>query len=522
MAQTTVWPRPTVWRPAWYVWLAIGLAALAALHERAPWLLHGHWLFVVVIALVAVLTLAAALWELPVAIIMCAGITLTIFSGSWGSMGLPGFPFLPDRILIVFALLALALHAPGAAGLPKPRVRDVHLLLAATVLYATASAAAADTLGGELAIFDLLDRLGAIPFLMLLIAPVVFAGARERDMLLATLVGLGAYLGVTALLETVGPHGLVFPRYIQASDALNPFTQAGGPFREPISEGFACFACGTAAVIACWKWRARRWRYFAGAVVALSALGAFLTLERGVWIAAAAGVGAAALAAPALRRRLLPAVIVCGLLIGGALIAFPSLAGHASERAADQTSVWDRQNQTATALRMVEARPLFGFGWANYENVSIGYFRQSPDYPMTGFSDSNIPLPLHDTYLSNAVELGLVGFTLWIACLCWGLGGAIFSRGPEELRPWKLGLLALAVFFCVLAAFNPLQQNFIQLLLWTWAGLCVVDVPAPVDWGPSPRRTRVLASRATSAGGAVTEADAPVAAGSRTCACSRQ
>ena len=491
MEQATVWPPPTVWRPAWYVWLAIGLAALAALHEREPWLLEGHLLFVTGVALLAVVALAAAMWELPVGGIMCAGIALTIFSGSWGSMGLPGFPFLPDRILIVLALLALALHAPGAAGLPRPRVRDVHLLLAATVLYATASAAAAGTLGGESAIFDLLDRLGAIPFLMLLIAPVVFAGARERDLLLATLVGLGAYLGVTALFETVGPHGLVFPRYIVASDALDPFTQAGGPFREPISEGFACFACGTAAAIACWKWRARRWRFLAGVVVALCALGSFLTLERGVWIAAAAGIVAAALAAPALRRRLLPAVVVCALLIGGALIAFPSLAGHASERAADQTSVWDRQNQTDTALRMIKARPLFGFGWDNYENVSIGYFRQAPSYPMTGFSDSNVPLPLHDTYLSNAVELGLVGLALWIACLCWGLGGAIFSRGPEELRPWKLGLLALSVFFCVLAAFDPLQQNFTQLLLWTWAGLCLAGLPASAQRRPDVRISRV-------------------------------
>lgn len=491
MAATTVWPRPAVWRPAWYVWLAIGLAALAALHERAPWLLHGHWLFVTGTGLVAVLALAAALWELPVAGIMCAGLALTIFSGSWGSMGLPGFPFLPDRILIVFALVALVLHAPGAAGLPKPRVRDVHVLLAATVLYVIASAVAAGTLGNESAIFDLLDRLGAIPFLMLLIAPVVFAGARQRDLLLATLVGLGAYLGITALFETIGPQALVFPHYILASDALQPAPLAGGPFREPISEGFACFACGTAAVIACWKWRARRWRYLAGAVVALSALGLFLTLERGVWIAAAAGVAAAALAAPELRRHLLPAVVVCALLIGGALVAFPELASHASERAGDQTSVWDRQNQTATALRMIQARPLFGFGWDNYENVSIDYFREAPSYPMTGYSDSDIPLPLHDTYLSNAVELGLVGFTLWIACLCWGLGGAIFSRGPDELRPWKLGLLALAVFFCVLAAFDPLQQNFTELLLWTWAGLCMASLPASAGWRPGVRISRV-------------------------------
>src|SRR4029077_17973137 len=116
----------------------------------------------------------------PPATMLCAALALTIFSGNWGRVGLPGFPLLPDRILLAGALLALLLGAPGAAALPRARVRGVHLLLALTVLYATASAAAAGTLGTKAGAFDLLDRLGVLPFLMLLIAPVVFVGARER------------------------------------------------------------------------------------------------------------------------------------------------------------------------------------------------------------------------------------------------------------------------------------------------------------------------------------------------------
>jgi len=457
------------------MWLGIGSAALFLIHRRTPWLLHGYLLFFLAIVLVVLLLVSAALWELPVAATMCGAIALTVFSGSWGIMGFPGFPFLPDRILLVVALLALLLGAPGAARLQRLRVTGVHLLLAATVLYATVSAAAAGTLGGEAAVFDLLDRLGAIPFLMLLIAPAVFAGPRERDLLLMTLVGLGAYLGVTAFLETVGPHGLVFPNYILAADALTPVRQAGGPFRAPISDGFACFACGAAAAIACRQWRGQRRRTVAWAVLALSALGVFLSLERGVWIAAGAGVLAVGLVAPELRRWLVPAVVTSGLLIVGALAVFPSLAGNATARASDQTPIWDRQNQTATALRMIAARPLFGFGWDNYANVSTDYFRQTGSYPLTGFSTADNPLPLHDTYLSNAVELGLVGSLLWLAALGWGVGGAIFRRGSAQLRPWRLGLLAISVFFCVLALFDPLQQNFTELLLWTWAGLCLAD-----------------------------------------------
>jgi len=477
------------WRPPWYVWPAVGVATLALIHRRAPYLLHGHWLFVLATALLAVGLLMAALWELPVAATMCAAIALTIFSGSWGSLGLPGFPFLPDRILLVVALLALLLRAPGAAGLPRIRVRGVHLLLALTVLYAIASAAAVGTLGTQAGVFDLLDRLGAIPFLMLLIAPVVFAGPRERNMLLATLVGLGAYLGITAIFETVGPHALVFPRYILSADLAGPVRQAGGPFRAPITEGFACFSCGVAAAIAFRQWRTSRWRYVACGVVAVSALGTFCSLERGVWIAAAAGVLAAGLIARELRRWLLPAALVCGVLIGGTLLVFPALSGNASARAEDETPVWDRENQTAAALRMIAARPLFGFGWDNYANVSIGYFRQSAGYPMTGFSDSDVPLPLHDTYLSNAVELGLIGALLWLASLLWAVAGAALRPCSPDLRPWKLGLVAIGVFFCVLAFFDPLQQNITELLLWTWAGLCMAEMPPLVDLSERDRRS---------------------------------
>jgi putative inorganic carbon (HCO3(-)) transporter len=475
-----------VWRPPWYLWPAISLAALLLIHRGAPWLLDGAWLFVVPILLIVVLLVGAALWEFPPAVMLSGAIVLTVFSGSWGSLGLPGFPFLPDRILLTGAVLSLMLRAPGASGLPRVRVTRVHLFLAFTVFYAATSAAATGTLGTKAGVFDLLDRLGAIPFLMLLVAPVVFSGSRERNILLATLVGLGGYLGITAVFEAVGPHGLVFPHYIAVSDAGRPFRQAAGPFQEPISEGFACFACGVAAVVALHLWSGRGRRFLAGVVVALSALGAFLSLERGVWIAAAAGVAAVGLAAPELRRWLAPATLVCGLLIGGALAVSPTLAGNANGRASDQTSVWDRQNQTATAVRMIAARPLFGFGWDSYAKASTDYFRQSADYPMTGFSTPEDPLPLHDSYLSNAVELGLVGVCLWLASLFWGVGGAIFSRGSPELRPWRLGLLAIAVFFCVLAFFDPLQQNFTELLLWIWAGVVVtgtyhLDVPVDAD-----------------------------------------
>jgi putative inorganic carbon (hco3(-)) transporter len=458
-----------VWRPPWYVWVALALAIVAVIHVRVPGLLHGDSMPMVLLGAVAAVLLAMVLWEQPPAMMMCAAIVLTVFSGDWGELGIPGVPL--DRIAMAAVVLALLLRAPGAARVPRLRVKAVHLLLALVVLYVTASAAVSGTLFTETGFLKLFDNLGVVPYLMLLLAPAIFAGQREREMLLKTLIVLGAYLGLTAIFEAIGPKSLVFPHFIAEVGTETGFEQAAGPFKEPITEGFACFACGVAAVIATYQLRTRGWRWFAGVVAVISVVGCFSTLERGVWIAATAGLLAAMLAEPRLRRWLIPAAVTCVVVIGGALLVSPTLSEHATARAEDKVSVWDRENQTATALRMIAAHPLLGVGWDKYTSDSLEYFRQSPTYPMTGFSDRNIPLPLHDSYLAFAVEIGLVGALLWVISLVWGIGGAIALRVPEALRPWRLGLIAIGVFFCVLAAFDPLQQPFTMILLWVWAGV---------------------------------------------------
>jgi putative inorganic carbon (hco3(-)) transporter len=458
-----------VWRPRWYAWVLLWLAVLVLAHFARPAKLHGHWLIITPIAVALGVLVLRKLWELPPAVTMCGGLALTIFSGAWHQIGLGGLPF--DRLLILTVIMQICLRAPGTAHMPSLRVRNVHLLLALTIIYVIASAAIAGTLTTETGILTMIDRVGLSPYVLFLLAPSIFAGERERGWLVATLVGLGAYLGVTAIFESLGPHSLVFPHYIVRVDAELPGARAGGPFQSSVSEGFATFACSIAALIALSQWRQPRARYFAAGVAVVSIFGCFLTLERGVWIGAVAGTVIAALVTRRGRRWLLPGICGVAVLLGGALALSPSLSSKASTRVNEQLSVWNRQNQTSAGLRMVAARPLLGFGWNTYEEDSLEYFRQSPNYPLDGTSEPEKPLPLHDTYLSYAVELGMVGALLWLMSLLWGVGGAIFATGPPELRVWKLGMLALGIFFLVVGFVDPYQQSFSQLLLWVWAGV---------------------------------------------------
>jgi O-antigen ligase len=483
------------WRPPAYAWALLGLLALAALHRVSPERFEGKWLLLTPVVVAGGVLLLWRLWEAPPAVTLCAAIALRIFSGAWGEIGLGGLPL--DRLMILFALAQVFLRSPGAEGLPPLRLRNVHLLMAAMLLYLVVSAAVAGTLSNAFSVQALVDEFGIAPYLGFLIAPAVFAGEREREWLLATLVGVGLYLGVTAVFEALGPHSLVFPSYIADIDAGDPSGRVNGPFQGSVAEGCAAFACAVAAAIAYQRWRGLDRRHLALAAGVLCLFACFVTLERGVWIATVAAALAAALSSREMRRWIIPGAAIGAVLVGLVLVGSSTLSDKASTRVNDERSIWDRKNQTAAGLRMIEARPLLGFGLDRYRADSLEYFRQADDYPMTGrvaldlLGEPETVQPLHNLYLSYAVELGLVGVLLWLATLVCGVGAAIVGPGPPALHPWKRGLLAVAVFFLVVTFVNPQQPPFAALLLWTWAGVAMVGAPAP-----RPARLRLPAAAA--------------------------
>jgi O-antigen ligase len=455
---------------------------LAALHKTSPERFEGKWLLLTPLLVGAAVLALWRLWEAPPAVTVCAAIALRVFSGAWSQIGLGGLPL--DRLLILLALAEVFLHAPGAARLPSLRLRNVHLLMVAMVLYLLVSAAIAGTVTSAFSVQAVIDEFGIAPYLGFLIAPAVFDGERERGWLLATLVGLGLYLGATAVFEALGPHSLVFPSYISGIDAADPSGRVNGPFQGSVAEGCAAFACAVAAVMAFQRWRGLNRRYLALAAAALCLFACFATLERGVWIATITAALITALSSRQTRRWILPGVAIGAILVGGVLVGSSTLSSKATSRVNDHRSIWDRKNQTAAGLRMIEARPLLGFGVDRYKSDSLDYFREAEDYPMTGrvagelIGEPETVQPLHNLYLSYGVELGLLGGLLWLATLLCGVGAAIFSGGPRTLLPWKRGLLAIATFFLIVTFVNPQQPPFTALLLWTWAGVALVGAPA--------------------------------------------
>lgn len=449
--------------------LAAGVTSAFLLSSYLVYERAGYGGFALETIGVAALAVAYLACQVDPAWVFSAAVFAFVFNGNWSQIGLPSL-IAPDRFLMAVAIVSL-LFGRVARARPALRIEPIHRLMAIIILYAAVSATLAGTLLAEEAGYRLVDRLGVLPFLLFLLAPVAFRTAGQRRILLGMLVLLGGYLGLTALFETVGPHALVFPRYILDENVGVQAGHARGPFVEAEANGVALFGCGVACAIAVSIWRRTGPRLLAAAIGLLCGLDCLFTLQRAVWIGAAAGVVLTLAAFAPLRRYLLPTIGVLAIAVALSLHLVPGLQESVNERAGDQMSIWDRENLTDAAVRMVAARPVLGFGWGRFTEAAEPYFRQRADIPLTASNGPKGTDILHSVVLSNMVELGLLGGSLWLLVLLIAVGGAILVRGPPDLLPWRAGLLAFATCWAVVLNVTPLPQAFPNVLLWLWAGV---------------------------------------------------
>ena len=487
MADHTQSPRiQQGWRGAWLATAGLVAAAIAAVGVN-----RGALPLLMLLGLLGLTSLAYLAWHVDPAWTLSGSVALSVFGGYWGQLGPLGYlPVTPDRLMLVAGAGALLLRAPGARHREPLRLEPVHWLLLGAIAFAVVSALISGTLLSKSEFFRLFDRFGVAPFLMFTIAPLAFPTERHRMIFLGVLVALGGYLGLTALFETVGPHALVFPRYITNPELGFHVGRARGPFLEAEANGIALFLCGTAAAVAATTWRSSALvKGLCWLVVCLCFAGCLFSLSRGVWLGAAVAIVLTLLFFRPVRGLLVPALVGIPLVVVLLISLVPGLAASVDDRGNDKSSVWDRENLNAAALRMVEARPLLGFGWGRFTDVSPPYFWQAANRPLTAVgaqscdslpagarqtTDGSRPqctVPVHNAYLSNAAELGLIGVTLWIAAGVAAIGGAIVRRGPPWAFSWRIGLFAMAIMWAVVNFFTPLEGPFSPVVLWTWAGI---------------------------------------------------
>lgn len=421
---------------------------------------HAGELIVVAGAIVLALVARPA-WTVSV------GLALAMFSAHWGDMGVP----VPVERVVLAIGVAVALAREWRARPGALRTRPIDWLLFVVSIWAIGSALLAGTLDDSQARFVLLDRFSLIAFLLFFAAPIVYREERDRRILMGTLVAMGLYLGIDAVIETTGPRGLLLPRYIDDPTVGIHFDRARGPFVEATANGLALYACAVASTMAAVTWRDRRARAFAVLVTVLCMLGTLLTVTRAIWLAAMVATLVAMFAARETRRFVGPVVIAGVALVLGAFAVVPDLAHRADKRKNDDQPLWDRRNSNAAALRMIAERPVLGFGWGRFPTDSPDYYRQTQDFPLTTVRN------VHNVVLANAAELGVAATAAWLCALLWAVVGGFLRRGPPDLRLWRVGMVAVAVSWLVAAMTTPLGFTFPTLLLWAWAGILWVGKP---------------------------------------------
>jgi O-antigen ligase len=318
--------------------------------------------------------------------LLSAGIATEVFVGSGGKLGLP---ISPSRLLILAGSIAVLMRAPRPLPL---RPQPLHVLLLAVSVWAIGSAFFSGTLSEHGTTYELLDRLGIVPFWLFFLAPLAFATETQRRILLGTMIVLGGYLALTAVFETLKLWKLVWPRYILDPTYGSHGDRARGPFVESITNGMGLFACGVAATMGVAVWRERvNVRRACAAVAALCLAGCLFTLTREVWLGTAIAALVTLAAFAEVRRFLLPAVVAGALMTLLALATVPGFAASFQSRTHDESSLWVRKNVAHAALNMIDARPLLGFGWNNFVKESPPYFRAASDYPDRGPGAQRVP-----------------------------------------------------------------------------------------------------------------------------------
>lgn len=392
---------------------------------------------------------------------------LNMFSGQWSRLGVP----LPmDRLVLVASMGCFLLCAES-----RERLGDVFagqttrvVLFGLFGAWATGSAVVVGSISDRDAAFALADRV-LVPLFLFFFAPLVVATDRERDLLLKGLVVFGGYLGLTSVMSVLGPHALVFPRYINDASVGLGAGRARGPSVEAVGTGVDLVVFGFAATLLAFR-SGRRSRTVGTVVAMVCFLGAFMTFTRSVWLAIAVSVVVVGAKFPALRRAVGVSVAVLAGVFALFLAAVPSVLHAATGRAGTTRSIIDRAYTYDAALHMVRTHPFFGVGWGRFLDNVPDYVWQSDSGPMT-----NVMIEAHNIFLARAAELGVPGLLLVVGCVLVGPAAVLATgrpRGQVETEIQVIAVVAVCAWFAA-AMLSPMSYPLPNAMAWGLSGLAL-------------------------------------------------
>jgi O-antigen ligase len=225
----------------------------------------------------------------------------------------------------------------------------------------------------------------------------------------------GVYLSVTAVLEIAKQWSLVFPQFIGDPKLGIHFGRARGPMLQSVRLGMCLnFCLATLWAMPLWIYARERWAWLlAIGLTPLYSLAILLTYTRSIWMGAAAilVILLATLLRGKVRMISLGSLVVFGsmavLIVGPSLVAFKREYGEAETL--ESTKM--RGAFAYVSIQMFKDKPLMGFGFNQFQVYNRPYL---DDRTTKIRLESIRGYVHHNSYLSLVVDLGLIGFVLFV------------------------------------------------------------------------------------------------------------
>jgi O-antigen ligase len=247
-----------------------------------------------------------------------------------------------------------------------------------------------------------------IPLTTFMVGRRVFVTERALRFLLWSVLVAAAYSAAVSILAFTAPQ-FVWPTYM-----LHNTTWPGravGVFNTPVVNGLVLIYGYVIAIHVAAHRRERPFLRGCAALVGVAAVfGIYFTHTRAVWLSFVLVVLIGALVAKGFRA----AYVVTALAIVGLVVTYWSTFTSADRAAGGVGSpgeVEDRLNTIATSIWAFVREPITGWGIGRFAEVNTYHHQQwSPSVPW----ERGFGIPSHLDGLGVLVELGVVGFVLWL------------------------------------------------------------------------------------------------------------
>lgn len=364
----------------------------------------------VAVVLGAVWALALTL-HAPVVMLMAWIATGPLLSGWLGAALGDKIPALtPDRVL-VFVLASVSavrwLGRPARFTPPGPIEWAMGLFFAVAFVSMVASGGSPGIGGGLYRDFIFLLQSYGIPFVGFVLAKNLIRSQRQFAWLLGSLIFTDVLAAVLGIVQFLGGVTTFRPNRFEIATTAD---RAMGVFSSPIEFGY-CMSTGLLIIMVLWLRTPRAGLRLVMAGLALPMMVAIvLAKSRAPWIGLALGAAVVSIYDRALRRTVIAAGVAGAVALVAAAIILPQVMDlrEFEARVFELSPILNRIALTATAVNMILAHPVFGWGF-----YRMAFITNKPEFISnfggipTRFSDPGVP---HNELMHILVLVGIVGF----------------------------------------------------------------------------------------------------------------